>query len=146
MKSLFDSEVYTHTRHRINQLSENSQKRWGKMSVGQMLHHCQGTLNIMLKGDYGLKPSLLGQLFFKRMLYSDIPYPKNLRTSRFLKEKEPRDFIIEKKNILAVLDEFECQRNRVEWKYHPAYGYFTKQQWGQLQYKHLDHHLRQFGV
>lgn len=147
MKSLFDLETYSEIRDRINQLSENSEKTWGKMSVGQMLHHCQGPLNIMLgKGDYGLRPSVLGQLFYKRTLYNDIPFLKNLPTAKFLKEKEPRDFNDEMKNMIALLVEFECQRNRVEWRYHPAFGYFTKQQWGQLQFKHLDHHLRQFGV
>jgi hypothetical protein len=44
------------------------------------------------------------------------------------------------------LDEFESKRNRDEWKPQPGFGYFTKQQWGQMQYKHLDHHLRQFEV
>lgn len=147
MKSLFDTEAYSEIRNRINKLSEDSQKKWGKMSIGQMLHHCQGTLNIMLgKGDYDLRPSLMGQLFFKRMLYNDIPYLKNMPTAKFLKEKDPKNFNTEKENMIALLDEFERQRNRVEWKYHPAFGYFTKQQWGQMQYKHLDHHLRQFGV
>ena len=147
MKSLFDPETYSETRNRVNQLSENSQKQWGKMSVGQMLHHCQGTLNIMLgKNDYELRTNLLAKVFFKRMFYNNIPYPKNMPTAKFLREKEPKDFNVEKKNLIALFDEFECQRNRVIWRNHPAFGYFTKQQWGQMQYKHLDHHLRQFGV
>ena len=147
MKSLFDPEIFSETIHRITELSENSQRQWGKMSVGQMLHHCQGPLNIMLqKKDYGLKPNLLAKLFFKRMLYNDSPFRKNLPTAKFLKEKESRDFTLEKKNLIDVLNDFERERYRDQWNPHPAFGHFTKQQWGQMQYKHLDHHLKQFGV
>lgn len=147
MKSLFEVGTYSETRSRIENLSESSEKHWGKMTVGQMLHHCQGTFNIMLeKEDYGLKPNLLAKLFFKRMLYNDTPYRKNLPTAKFLKEPEPRDFNSEKMKLVTLLDEFEGQKDRKEWKPHPGFGYFTKQQWGQMQYKHLDHHLRQFGV
>jgi hypothetical protein len=147
MKSLFDAETYSDTRNRIDQLSETSQKQWGKMTVGQMLHHCQGPLNIMLeKNHYGLKPNFLAKLFFKKMLYNETPFRKNLPTAKFLKETENRDFNIERKNLAALLDEFEARKEQAEWKAHPGFGYFTKQQWGQMQYKHLDHHLKQFGV
>ena len=147
MKSLFDNETYFRTLARLHILEENSQKQWGKMSVGQMLHHCQGTFNIMLeKDDYGLKPNFLAKLFFKKMLYNDTPYRKNLPTAKFLKEYDPKNFEIEKKKLLALLKEFNDNSEKEEWKPHPGFGYFTKQQWGQMQYKHLDHHLKQFGV
>ncbi|MGO3184185.1 MAG: DUF1569 domain-containing protein [Aequorivita sp.] len=147
MKSLFNPEAFSETINRINQLSEDSQKQWGKMSVAQMLHHCQGPLNIMLeKDDYGLKPNFLAKLFFKKMLYNDTPYRKGLPTAKALKASKPKNINLEKKNLNFLLDEFEGQRNREEWKPHPGFGYFTKQQWGQMQYKHLDHHLKQFGV
>jgi len=147
MKSLFDTETYSETLNRLDKLSENSEKQWGKMTVGQMLHHCQGPFNIMLeKDDYGMKPNLFAKLIFKKMLYNDKPWRKNLPTAKFLKESEPRDFNTEKKNLIVLLNEFGSQREREEWKAHPGFGYFTKQQWGQMQYKHLDHHLKQFGV
>ncbi|MAO09141.1 MAG: hypothetical protein CL596_10555 [Alteromonas sp.] len=147
MKSLFHEETYQEIRNRLNQLEENSQGQWGKMSVGQMLHHCQGPFNIMLgKNDYGMKPNLLAKIFFKKALYNDKPWRKNLPTAKFLKETKPRDFIKEKKNLETLLDEFHSQIDREEWPEHPGFGKFTKQQYGQMQFKHLDHHLRQFGV
>jgi hypothetical protein len=80
------------------------------------------------------------------MLYNDSPFRKNLPTAKFLKELEPKDFNVEKAALISLLDEFESKKEQEEWKAHPGFGYFTKQQWGQMQYKHLDHHLRQFGV
>jgi hypothetical protein len=147
MKSLFEAETLSETRNRLNSLSENSEKQWGKMTHGQMLHHCQGPFNIMLgKDDYGMKPNFFAKLLFKKMLYNDTLFRKNMPTAKFLKESESRNFNVEKNNLTALLDEFESQTERDEWKPHPGFGYFTKQQWGQMQYKHLDHHLRQFGV
>mgnify|MGYP003640013659 CR=1 FL=1 len=147
MKSLFETETITEIRNRINKLSEDSERQWGKMTVGQCMHHCQGPLNIMLeKKDYGLRPNFIAKLFFKKMLYNDTPYRKNLPTARFLKESEPRDLDSEKSQLLALIDEVESKKEQEEWNEHPGFGYFTKQQWGQMQYKHLDHHMRQFGV
>ncbi|MAP79851.1 MAG: hypothetical protein CL526_02060 [Aequorivita sp.] len=147
MKSLFDKPAYTEVNDRINLLSENSKNHWGKMTVGQMLHHCQAPLNIILeKNDYGMKPNFLVKLFFKKMLYNDTPFKKNLPTAKFLRETEPRDFNFEKDQLLMLLNEFKDQSERENWGAHPAFGRLTKQQWGQMQYKHLDHHLTQFGV
>ncbi|MBX2827315.1 MAG: DUF1569 domain-containing protein [Flavobacteriaceae bacterium] len=147
MKSLFEAEAYSEIRSRINNLDENTQGNWGKMTVGQMVRHCQGPFNIMLgKNDYGMKPNWLAKLFFKKSLYSDKLWRKNLPTAKFLKETEPRDFTKEKAVLEDLLDEFESRKDQPAWDPHPGFGYFTNEQWGKMQYKHLDHHLRQFGV
>ncbi len=147
MKSLLEEESYQEIRNRLDQLNENSNGQWGKMTVGQMLHHCQGPLNIMLgKNDYGMKPNWLAKVLFKKSLYNDKPWRKNLPTAKFLKETEPRDFVAEKENLEKLLEELHAQQNRESWPDHPGFGHFTNEQYGKMQYKHLDHHLRQFGV
>lgn len=147
MKSLFDQEAYNEIRARLNTLSENSERQWGKMTPGQMLRHCQAPLNIILeKEDYGFKPNWLVNVLFKKSMYSDKPWRKNLPTAAPLKQTEARDFAAEKAAIETLLDEFNAQRERAEWAPHPSFGKFTKEQYGKMQYKHLDHHLTQFGV
>jgi len=147
MKNLFEESVYKEIRERLNNINENSERQWGKMTHGQMMHHCQGPFNIMLgKNDYGMKPNWLAKVFFKKSLYNDKLWRKNLPTASFLRETEARDFHVEKKNLEGLLDEFNSQRDRDHWPEHPGFGHFTKEQYGQMQYKHLDHHLRQFGV
>jgi len=126
MKSLFDQATFSEIQQRLNNLSEDSPRQWGKMSPGQMLHHCQGPLNIMLGNDK--------------------PFRENLPTARFLKETEPRDFNTSKDELVSLLNEFEGKKEQTTWDPHPGFGKFTQQQWGQMQYKHLDHHLKQFNV
>jgi len=145
MKSLFNPEVHQEVINRIETLNENSSANWGKMNVGQMTWHCQGPFNIMLqKNDYGMKPSWFAKVFFKKSLYNDKPWRKNLPTAKFLKAKEDKDLNTEKAKLVGLINEAHTHRNKTEWKPHPAFGYFTAAQWGQMQYKHLDHHLKQF--
>ncbi|WP_353778882.1 DUF1569 domain-containing protein [Winogradskyella sp. 3972H.M.0a.05] len=147
MKSIFEESSYNELKSRISNLNENSEAAWGKMNVGQMVWHCQGPLNIILqKTDYGMKPSWVAKLFFKKSLYNDKPWRKGLPTAKFLKTNDDKNFDTEREQLVALMDEAYSHREKAEWEPHPAFGYFTAQQWGQMQYKHLDHHLKQFGV
>lgn len=147
MTSIFEDKAHKDIVSRIHSLEENSQPLWGKMNVSQMLHHCQAPLNIMLqKKDYGLKPFWLITLFFKKSLYNDKPWRKNLPTAKQLKVNSSKDFSSEKKQLLSLVEEVMLHKDKTSWEPHPSFGRFTPQQWGQLQFKHLDHHLTQFGV
>jgi len=147
MRNIFNEVVYQDIVNRIHKLNENSKPLWGKMNVGQMAWHCQAPLNIILqKNDYGMKPNWLINLFFKKSLYSDTPYKKNGMTAKAFKTQENKDFAAEKSQLVSLLNELHEQRNKTDWAPHPSFGNFTKDQWGKMQYKHLDHHLRQFGV
>jgi hypothetical protein len=147
MKSLFDDEAYSEIRNRLHNLSENSERQWGKMTQGQLVSHLQLPLNIILeKVDYGFKPNWLVNLLFKKSMYSDKLWRKNLPTAKGFKTTEEKDFAPEKAKLEALLDEFDTQRGRANWQAHPAFGAMTKEQWGKMQYKHLDHHFRQYGV
>lgn len=147
MKSIFDPETYQEIKDRLQNIDENSQRQWGKMSPGQTMFHCQGPLNIMLeKVDYGFKPNWLAQILFKKALYNDKPWRKNLPTAKPFKNFGEKDLKTEKQKLIELIDELYSHREKEEWNPHPGFGYFTKQQWGQMQYKHLDHHLRQFDL
>lgn len=147
MQSIFNTEAYQNILNRIETLNHNTASLWGKMNVGQMAHHCQAPLNIMMqKKDYKLKPSWLIKTFFKKSLYNDKPWRKNLPTASKLKVTDNKDFLTEKEHLVQLINELYSQKEKKEWSTHPTFGVFTVQQWGQMQYKHLDHHLKQFGA
>jgi hypothetical protein len=117
------------------------------MTVGQMTWHCQYPLRLAIKNkENNSNGNWFIKTFFKKSLYNDKPWRKNLPTATQLKAKEPKDFNIEFKELTGLVDEFQKLKDRDVWYPHPAFGKFTKEQWGQMQYKHLDHHLKQFGV
>ncbi len=147
MKSLFDDAACEEILNRLDQLSPESQGQWGKMTVGQMAWHCQFPLKLAIDNRATSdKGNRLLRWFFKRSLYSDKPWRKNLPTAPKLKATEPKDFAEEFPPLRKLVTEFNALKTRETWNPHPMFGTFTRQQWGQMQYKHLDHHLRQFGV
>ncbi len=146
MKSLFDENTFNGMLERIDALNENSSRQWGKMTVAQMVWHNQFPLAIAVKNKNKGNGNLFVRMFFKKQMYSDKPFRKNLPTAPSLKTNEEKDFTVEKMKLRQlVIDFYEC-RTRKEWNPHPIFGKLTHEQWGKMQFKHLDHHLRQFGV
>ncbi len=146
MKSLLEKEGYEDIKHRLDTLNETSPRQWGKMTLGQMLHHCQFPLAIAIENKES-KPkfNILAQLF-KKSMYNDKPWRKNLPTAPQLKITDDRDFQKEKAKLEELIDQFYELKDREHWNPHPMFGSFTKEQWGMMEYKHLDHHFRQFNV
>lgn len=149
MKNLFDNATIIEIEDRIKDLSSLSQPIWGKMSVAQMLAHCNEVLKNSL-GDPVPKRMLIGYLispFWRHKMYNDQPYKiKNNPTYKTFMIEDNKNFETERKAILLTITDF-YQNGNVKSKkaVHPLLGKFTAQQWAIGQYKHLDHHLRQFG-
>jgi len=149
MKSLFISEYYNEILNRINALDENPRPLWGKMDVAQMLVHCAGPLKVPLGQLTLKKPNFMFRmllLLFKSSFYNDKPWKQGLTTAKAYQIVEPKIFHTEKTKLINLVDEFYSKRELSNWPpRHPYLGDFTKEQWGKMQYKHLDHHLKQFG-
>lgn len=147
MKSLLTEKGNTEITARLSKLTENSERQWGKMTVGQMAWHCQYPLKLAIANkENSSNGNWFIKTFFKKSLYNDKPWRKNLPTAPQLKATEPKDFTTEVATLKALVADFAALKERDHWYPHPAFGPFTKEQWGQLEYKHLDHHLKQFGV
>ena len=148
MKSLFEKETVAEIKKRILQLDSKCQPVWGKMTVDQMLVHCQKPLELALRKITIPKGKLIFRLlapFFKSSMYNDTPWKQNQPTIPAFKITSRFDVSEEQKKLLDLMQEFH-QTIPENLGKHPFFGSFTSAQWGQLQYKHLDHHLRQFGV
>ena len=147
MKSVFDKEAYDELVTRIQSLKSDSVRQWGKMSIGQMVWHCQIPLRLAVENpNLKVRGNPLVRWLFKKQLYNDSPWRKGLPTIPLARAKEEKNFETERKLLLETLQELFGHREREVWNPHPLFGSLTHAQWGQMQYKHLDHHLRQFGV
>ena len=149
MKSLFDQNSYREISDRMNKLSPASQRQWGKMDAAQMLAHCKAAFSVPLS-EKKMPRSMLGLLVgwaIKKKLYNDDPWKRNLPTAPNFKIKDQRDFEKEKQELFGMIDQFYNRGPANVGKFpHPMFGTYTSEQWGQSMYKHLDHHLRQFGA
>lgn len=149
MSDLFDAKQNQEILARLDQLTPEAPALWGKMSVGQMLAHCQVPLQVAF-GDVRLKRSLVGFLFgglAKKSLTSPHRFKPNLPTAPEFKVTGVREFASERQKLAQLVRRFATAGPAgLTAEPHPFFGRLTTAEWSILQWKHLDHHLRQFGV
>jgi hypothetical protein len=150
MKTIFDSEAYIEIIDRLDNLTANSQAKWGKMNVSQMLVHCQKPIKLAFGEETIKSPGLLMKLMiplFKSSLYNNKPWKKGLPTTKEFIISGGVDFEKEKISLRELITKIhENEEHFKPSKNHPAFGKMDYWMWGQSGYKHLDHHFRQFGV
>ena len=149
MKNLFEQATLDEVLSRIDKLQPAAPRQWGKMDVAQMMAHCAITMDIA-SGRMNPPRLFLGRLlapFFKSIMTNEKPFPKNGPTGKFLVVADPRNFEREQKELKEKIRQFSeggeagCTRHP-----HAFFGPMTPQEWARGMYKHLDHHLRQFGA
>ena len=149
MKSIFNPDDNEALVARLHLLTPESQGLWGKMNVAQMLAHLQQPIRVAV-GELALKQSLIGFLFGKwalKKLDGDKPFDHNLPTAPEFKIAGQPDFAAELPKVIAMVQRYASQGpSAITTNPHPFFGKMTLAQWDNLQWKHLDHHLRQFGV
>jgi len=147
LKNLFDPSVKQEIIDRINKLNAQTQPQWGKMNVSQMLAHVQVPIGVAI-GKHKLKRTLFGRIvgpLAKSILYNKKPYKHHLPTDKsFVMTGQEKDFEKEKQSLINTINLF-TEQTMVD-EPHPFFGKLTKEQWSVGTWKHLDHHLQQFGV
>lgn len=149
MNSLFNPADRDALARRLAELEPGAQRQWGKMDPAQMMKHCSLALGDPL-GDRQVKQLLLGKLvtpFIRGQVFGDKPFRRNAPTDPIYVVSSPQDFEAERTRLATLIDRV-VQRGtaKVDGSVHPFFGRLSGDQWGQLIYKHFDHHLRQFGV
>lgn len=139
---------YANLLGRIENLQTDSRAIWGKMNVAQMLEHCQKPI-LVSQGKLPIKRSFIGFLFgklAKKSLLNKHHFKKNLPTDSNFIIKNDSDFEKSKKYLIDLVKELENGQLSFNNENHPFFGKMSKEEWHILTTKHLDHHLRQFGV
>lgn len=150
MKNIFDKKVTDELVDRLNKLTIETQGQWGKMDVAQMIAHCNVSYELVYDNKHpkakGLKKLMLGW-FIKPIVVNEKPYKKNSPTAPQFKIVDPKVFETEKQRLSDyLLKTQELGENHFDGKESNSFGALTKQQWNNMFFKHLDHHLNQFGV
>jgi hypothetical protein len=145
MRILHDPSVRDSIRDRVQKLAPNSVRRWGEMSVDQMLWHCNQVLGTAL-GDIQVEPARppFPVPVLKFMLFN-MPWPHGAPTAKEYKPVDPCAFEAERTKCLELIDRFTARNLDDKWA--PAvFGELTGREWSRLHMRHLDHHLKQFSA
>lgn len=149
--NVFDSLVSAALIDRINELTPNTQRLWGKMTVDQMLAHCNVTYEMIYEEGKHPKPGafmkMILKLLVKNVVVNDKPYKPNNKTAPAFLITEPKDFEAEKARLIGYIHTTQMLgAMHFDGKVSHSFGALTGGEWNNMFYKHLDHHLKQFGV
>lgn len=148
-QSIHTKEGVEEIKRRVQSLTKDSQPQWGKMNVAQMLAHLKFPLQVPM-GQHQLPKSFLMKVIgpmIRKKLLSDAPISKNSPTASTIKVTDTRDFEKEKAGLIKTLEEYSAFARAGKLPAaHPYWGKLSKADWDKMQWKHLDHHLGQFGV
>ncbi len=136
--------------NRVEELTPESKPIWGKMNAAQMLAHNNVAFEMAydnIHKEPGFATKLLLKLFVKNAVVGPKPYPKNGRTAPQFIIEGNKDFNAEKKRLLDYLSKTNTLgAEHFEQRESHSFGKLTANEWNTMFCKHLDHHLKQFGV
>lgn len=150
MKSVFNLNDTQELTERINSLSPKSIAIWGKMNVAQMLAHCNVSYEMAFENKHP-KPNIIMRLllkfFVKKIVVGDKPYKRSSQTAPAFIITDTRDFENEKNRLISyVIKTQKLGATYFEGKESLSFGVLNETEWNNMFYKHLDHHLNQFGA
>jgi hypothetical protein len=133
---------------RIHSLTTENKAIWGVMNVDQMVKHCIAAVEVA----YGEKEvevkwmmRLLGRLVKNKIFNSD--FQQNSPTAKEFVFSGSYDLEASKLILIEKFSRFSNEgKEAIAVMNHPFWGKMTYEDWDKLMWKHIDHHLRQFGA
>jgi Protein of unknown function (DUF1569) len=147
MKSIFNPRDHLELHARVQRLKTTSKAQWGSMTPVQMVAHLSDSLR-MASGELEVAPKRVPFRYspLKELVLYVLPVPRGVPTSPELIARKPDDWSIEVADLREQLNGLVERGPEALAPVHPAFGKMSAKQWGVLIYRHMDHHLRQFGV
>ncbi|MBP6003076.1 MAG: DUF1569 domain-containing protein [Pyrinomonadaceae bacterium] len=149
--NIFEREVSDGIIARLNSLTPESQRRWGKMDVARMLAHLNVSYEMIFEPERYPRPNavmrLIVRYFVKGYVTGDKPLKHNSPTAPQFIMKSDKDFDAERKRLIDYINRTrEFGEDHFDGREYVSFGVLSKTQYSNMLYKHLDHHLQQFGA
>jgi len=149
MSTLAEPAVVALLHRRILRLQPDASAKWGRMNAPQMICHLNDSFRAAT-GEKYVSPA--GSLFYRTLVKwiavrTPIKWPPGVPTRPEIEQGRggtpPSDWERDRADLLAVMDAFAERRTFAP---HPMFGKMSRRDWLVWGYRHVDHHLRQFGV
>jgi hypothetical protein len=142
MKSLEHEATRREILARVDSINDESKPLWGKFTSRAMLDHLTRA-GEMAAGEREVAPKKLPLRYFplKQLVIYVLPFPKGAPTAPELLTDSPEPIEKSKATLRRIITEFNPKTCD-----HPAFGMMSPHAWSVLVYRHMDHHLRQFGA
>ncbi|MFM9904807.1 MAG: DUF1569 domain-containing protein [Pyrinomonadaceae bacterium] len=135
---------------RLNMLSGSETPKWGKMTVNQMMSHLVQTGELPFAASLPDKSSFMSRTLIKPLVLYVLPMPKEVKVSPDMDQqadgRKPQEFNSDRELAIDAINKIGTLPVHHPCQYHPFFGKFTAKEWAVIAHKHIDHHLKQFGV
>ena len=147
MKSIWQDEDRRAINERVGKLAWDRRAEWGKFTAPKMICHLAESLK-MAMGDLKVAPRRVPIRYppLKQFIVYLAPFPKGVPTAPELLARTPSEWTNDVADVQALLARAGSSRTTDTWPEHPAFGKLSRRAWGVLIYRHMDHHLKQFGA
>ena len=148
MRSLFDPQSRAAILDRISHLTSESKPVWGRFTAPEMVCHVSCDLRQALgELDAGPPSGRVAWFPINWLAIHVVPWPKGMGKSppEFLAER-PTTWTADVARLRDLVERFAARGVAAVWPASRVFGRISGVSWGVMEYKHLDHHLRQFGV
>ncbi len=148
MPSLFDAQRRHEVLERIGRLAPDRKPLWGRFTAPEMVCHVSCDLRQGLgELETGPPTGPLAHAPFNWLAIHVVPWPKGKGQSppEFLATR-PTTWQADVSRLRELIRRFSDRGPAAEWPASRVFGRISGRSWGIMLYKHLDHHLRQFGA
>jgi hypothetical protein len=146
MPSLRDAAVRKELVQRLQKLTPATKPKWGKLDAAHVLSHLGDTLAMSL-GDIStvsMNRKAFHHFPLKHLFLYVLPFPKSVPTSPELLSSSPQEFESDRQRVIEFMNRLAAVTSG-SGPEHPFFGPLTNEEWNALQWKHIDHHMKQFG-
>lgn len=149
LPNIFTIQVADDVISRINKLTPQTSPGWGKMNAAQMLAHCCVSYELVYENKHpkpGAFMKLILKMLVKNKVVSDVPYKRSSPTAPAFIITDERDFTTEKERLINYIRKTQqLGESAFNGRESHSFGTLTLTEWNNMFYKHVDHHLTQFG-
>jgi hypothetical protein len=147
MKSIWQDESRKELSVRVGSLTWDRSAAWGTFTAPKMVCHLADSLR-MAMGDLPVKSKYLPIRYspLKQLIIYVLPFPRGASTAPELLTRQPSEWAQDIADLRTLLDRAGGMSTTDQWPEHPLFGRLSRRAWGVLIYRHMDHHLRQFGA
>jgi hypothetical protein len=148
MSTLADARVRTRCCERLAQLDPYAGPKWGRMTAPQMVCHLNDSFRVGMGERYASPDTnLVKQTLIKWIaLHTPVTWPQGASTRPEVEQGRggtpPTTWERDCSDLRALIHAFG---DRTTFGTHPFFGEMSRGDWLIWGYRHVDHHLRQFG-
>lgn len=150
MKTIRDEANRSSLIGRVNRLTGDETPLWGKMNVNQMMSHLVQAGELPFAASLPDRSTFVSRTFIKPLILYVLPMPKKVKTSAEMNQQEngrkPEEFVADRSSVIDSIKKLGGVPVDHECSYHPMFGKMSSNEWALIVHKHVDHHLKQFGV